>query len=236
MEFKLTYGLLSVTCDRPDADVVIGGIDMGRPPIEGILPPSKQPVEVKVEGRPDQVRTADIQAGKRVVLEFTFGGTPSGEPTATPANNSQEQVPRASPVETPVNPSGPPSKPTNTVFEGRPGTTNETTPAPTETEAAAPRPSATSRPRATPSPVYRTKEDWEHARDEAYRKFDAQWDAKKNEMKQERKYVDYWIDHSSGEVKEQWKYKKQVLENRMSRFDSEKDAAKKALKRQWNDE
>ena len=236
VEFKLTYGLLSVTCDRPDADVVIGGIDMGRPPIEGILPPSKQPVEVKVEGRPDQVRTADIQAGKRVVLEFTFGGTPSGEPAATPANNSQEQVPRASPVETPVNPSGPPSKPTNTVFEGRPGTTNETTPAPTETEAAAPRPSATSRPRATPSPVYRTKEDWEHARDEAYRKFDAQWDAKKNEMKQERKYVDYWIDHSSGEVKEQWKYKKQVLENRMSRFDSEKDAAKKALKRQWNEE
>ena len=87
VEFKHTYGLLSVTCDRPDADVVIGGIDLGKPPIEGILPPSKQSVVVKVEGRPDQVRTADIQAGKRVVLEFTFGGAGPAETSASPPNN-----------------------------------------------------------------------------------------------------------------------------------------------------
>jgi hypothetical protein len=236
VEFKHTYGLLSVTCDRPDADVVIGGIDMGKPPIEGILPPSEQPVEVKVEGRPDQVGTADIQAGKRVVLEFTFGGASSAEAAATPANNSGEQVLRAIPVETPVIPSGPPGKPTNTVFQGRADTTDEATPAPIETPfaAATPRPSPTFRPRSYPTPVYRTKEDWERARNEAYRKFDTQWDAKKNAMKQERKYIDYWVDHSSGEVKEQWKYKKQVLQDRMSHLDAEKDAAKNALNRQWN--
>jgi len=55
-------------------------------------------------------------------------------------------------------------------------------------------------------------------------------------MKQERKYIDYWIDHSSGEVKEQWKYKKQVLEDRMNRLDEERDTAKKQLGRQWNGE
>jgi serine/threonine protein kinase len=238
VEFKHTYGLLSVTCDRPDADVVIGGVDMGKPPIEGILPPGKQPVEVKVDGRPDQVRTADIQPGKRVVLEFTFGGTPSAETATTPANNSEQQVPRASPVETPVNPSGPPGKPTNTVFEGRPGTTIEPSPAPTGTPVAVatPKPSPTSRSRSTLGPVYRSKQDWERARDEAYRKFDAQWDAKKNAMKQEKKYIDYWVDHSSGQVKEQWRYKKKVLEDRMSRLDEEKDAARKALERQWSHE
>ena len=237
VEFKHTYGLLSVTCDRPDADVVIGGIDLGKPPIEGILPPSKQSVEVKIEGRPEQVRTADIQAGKRVVLEFTFGGTPSAESGVTPPNNSEVQVPRASPVETPANPSGSPANPTNTVFEGRAVRNTEVTPIPTGTppQVATAKPTP-SRPRSTPSPVYRTKEDRDRAKDEAYRKLDAQWDAKRNAMKQERKYIDYWIDHSSGEVKEQWKYKKQVLEDRMNRLDEERDTAKKQLGRQWNGE
>jgi serine/threonine protein kinase len=234
IEFKHTYGLLSVTSDRPDADVVIGGVDLGRPPIEGILPPSRQSVEVKIEGRPTQVRTADIQAGKRVVLEFTFGGTPSAESGVTPPNNSEVQVPRASPVETPANPSGSPANPTNTVFEGRAVPNTEASPVPpgTPPQVATARPTPPSRPRPTPSAAYRTKED----RDQAYRKLDAQWDAKRNAMKQERKYIDYWIDHSSGEVKEQWKYKKQVLEDRMNRLDEEKDAAKKQLGRQMNGE
>ena len=238
IEFKHTYGLLSITCDRPDADVVIGGIDLGKPPIEGILPPSKQSVEVKIAGRPEQVRTADIQAGKRVVLEFTFGGTPSAESGVAPPNNSEVQVPRASPVGTPANPSGSPANPTNTVFEGRPVTNTDATPGPTGTppQVATAKPSPTSRPRSTPSPVYRTKEDRDRAKDEAYRKLDGQWDAKRNAMKQERKYIDYWIDHSSGEVKEQWKYKKQVLQDRMNRLDEERDAAKKQLGRQWNGE
>ena len=232
VEFKHIYGLLSVTCDQPDSDVVIGGIDLGKPPIEGILPPGKQSVEVKVYGRPEQVRTADIQAGKRVVLEFTFGGTPSAESATTPPNNSEAPVPRASPVETPVNPSGSPGKPADTVSEGRPATNIEASPP----SVATPKPSPTARPKSTPSPVYRSKEDRDRAKEEAYRKFDAQWDAKKNAMKQERKYIDYWIGHSSGEVKEQWKYKQKVLEDRMNHLDEDKDAAKKQLGRQWNEE
>jgi len=235
VEFKHTYGLLSVTCDRPDADVVIGGVDLGKPPIEGILPPSKQSVVVKVEGRPDQVRAADIQAGKRVVLEFTFGGAAPAETVASPANNSEQQVPRASPVETPANQDGAPPNPTNTVFSGQSGATIQATPSATPAPSTTPKPTSTPRPK-SPSPVYRSKQDWEHARDEAYRKFDAQWDAKKNAMKQQKKYIDYWVDHSSGEVKEQWKYKKSVLEDRINRLDDEKDAAKQQLKRQWNDE
>jgi hypothetical protein len=234
VEFKHVYGLLSVTSDRPDADVLIGGIDLGKPPIEGILPPGKQSVEVKVEGRPDQVRTADIQAGKRLVFEFTFGGTPSAESLATPPSNSEAPAPRASPVETPVNPSESPATPTATVPESKPATDIEATPAPTGTPPpiATPKPSPTARPRS--SPVYRTKEDRDRARDEAYRKFDAQSDAKRNAMTQERKYIDYWIGHSSGEVKERWKYRRQVLEDRINRLNNERDAERQQLGRQWN--
>jgi serine/threonine protein kinase len=234
VEFKHVYGLLSVTCDRPDADVIIGGVDMGKPPIEGILPPSKQLVEVKIEGRPEQVRTADIQAGKRAVADFVFGGTPPAESAATPSDNAERPVPRASPVVTPVNPSGSPGQPADSVSEGEPPNTTEATPAATSPSGATAKPSAT-HPRSTPSPVVRTKEDREHARDEAYRKFDAQWDGKRNAMKQEMKYIDYWIDHSSGEVKEQWKYKKRVLEDRMSHLGGDRDAARKALQREWNE-
>jgi serine/threonine protein kinase len=238
IEFKHVYGLLSITCDRPDANVVIGGVDLGKPPIEGILPPSKQSVEVKIDGRPEQVRTADIQAGKRVVLEFTFGGAPSAESGVTPPNNPEAQVPRASPVETPTNPTESPGNPTDTVYTGKRVANTEATPVPASTppSVGTAKPTATSRPRPSPSPVYRTKEDRDRSRDEAYRKLDAQWDAKRNAMKQQRKYIDYWIDHSSGEVKEQWKYKKQVLDDRMNHLDEERDAAKKQLGRQWNSE
>ena len=231
VEFKHIYGLLSVTSDRPDADVIVGGIDLGKPPIEGILPPGKQSLVVKVEGKPDQVRSIDIQPGKRVVAQFTFGGEPSQEPpdgqeTVAPT----PPVPRASPVGTATPTNQPPANPTNTTFDGQ-SLRIEATPAPTPTVKASPTPHT---PR--PQPTYRTKEDWERAKDEAYRKFDAQWDSKKNAMKQEKKYIEYWIDHTSGATQEQWKYKKKVLEGRMDHLDDEKDAAKQQLKRQWNDD
>ncbi len=237
VEFKHTYGLLSVTSDRPDADVVVGGIDMGKPPLEGILPPSKQSVVVKVAGRPDQVRTADIQAGRRAVMQFTFGGTasPGASAAATPVNDSQPAVLRASPVETPASPNGSPGKSSETGSQGQAPTTIEATPAPTETAplAETPTPSPT-RPKPTPSPS-RSREESARTKEEAYRKFDAQWDAKKNAMQQEKKYMDYQVDHSSGGAKEEWKYKRKVLEDRLGRLNSDRDAAKQQLKRQWNE-
>ncbi len=229
IEFKHTYGLLSITADRTDAEVLIGGVNLGRVPIEGILPPGKHQVIVKTSGSPDQSRTAEIQANHRQVMQFTFG---EGVSEANQSNGANQNVPTAQ--TNPPQPTASPtavgvSKPTNTVFHGNTFPTVQATPNPS--------PSAViSRPRVSATPVYRTKEQWEQAKKEAYRKFDSDWDARKNAMKQEKKYFEYWIDHSSGTVKEQWKYKKKVLEDKMDQLDDQKDRAKDSLKQKWGDD
>jgi serine/threonine protein kinase len=228
IEFKHTYGLLSITADRADAEVLIGGINLGRAPIEGILPPGKHQVVVKAPGSPDQARTAEVQANHRQVMQFAFGG--GGVTGANPANATNVPTVQTTPPEPNASPTAVGiSKPTNTVFHGNTFPTVQSTPSPS--------PSAViSRPRVSATPVYRTKEQWEHAKEEAYRKFDSDWDARKNAMKQEKKYIEYWIDHSSGSTKDQWKAKKKVLEDKMDRLDDQKDKAKDSLKQKWGDD
>ena len=85
------------------------------------------------------------------------------------------------------------------------------------------------------TPVYRTKEDYEHAKDAAFDRFDAQWEARKNALKREKDYYDNQIDHSEGAAKDRWKRKKEDVEHRLDQLDDQKDAAKENLKRQLND-
>jgi serine/threonine protein kinase len=223
VEFKHVYGLLSVTTDRADAEVLIGGINLGRVPIEGILPPGKHQVLVKAPGAADQVRTADIQANRRQSVQFTFEGGGPNLPAEVDQNAPVVQTSPAQPNISPSPAAG--SKPTNTVYLGHafPSTSS---PSPTATP---------SHPRLSATPVYRTKEQWEQAKKEAFRRFDSDWEARKNAMKQEKKYIEYRIDHTFGATKEQWKYKKQALEDKMDKLDDQKDRAKDSLKRQWND-
>jgi serine/threonine protein kinase len=197
VEFKHEYGLVSVTSDRADSEVTIGGVSLGKPPIEGILPPGKHQVIVRAAGRPDQTRTADVQPGQRVVMLFTFAST-SG--LAVPTN---------------------------------PGDLLNATPAGDE---ASPTPRPARSPREPSKPVYRTKEEFEHARDAAYERFDNQWEARKKALEREKDYYDEQADHSEGSAKENWKRKKENAEKRLDQLDDQKDAAKKNLKRQWNDD
>ncbi|HEY4782132.1 MAG TPA: hypothetical protein VIH54_09970, partial [Chthoniobacterales bacterium] len=169
----------------------------------------------------------EVQANHRQVMQFTFGGgvTESNQANATnvPTVQTTPPAPSASPTAIGI------SKPTNTVFHGNTLPTVQATPSPS--------PSAViSRPRVSATPVYRTKQQWEHAKDEAYSKFDSDWDARKNAMKQEKKYIEYWIDRSSGSTKDQWKAKKKVLEDKMDQLDDQKDRAKDSLKRKWGDD
>ena len=229
VEFKHTYGLLSITSDRADAEVLIGGINIGHVPIEGILPPGKHQVVVKVSGSPDQVRAAEIQANHREVMQFTFGGGVSEANQSSGVSQSIPTVPATSPQPSPSPTAIGVSKPANTVYHGNNFPSAPSTPSSN--------PSAVvSRPRVSSTPVYRTKEDLEQAKKEAYRKFDSDWDARKNAMKQEKKYLEYWIDHSSGSAKDQWKSKKKVLEDKMDQLDDDKDRAKDSLKRKWGDD
>jgi serine/threonine protein kinase len=70
VEFKHDYGILSVNSDRSDAEVIIGGVDIGEAPAEEIVPPGPEQVIVQVPGMPDQVQKTDVQSGQRAVFEF----------------------------------------------------------------------------------------------------------------------------------------------------------------------
>ena len=48
------------------------------------------------------------------------------------------------------------------------------------------------------APTYRSKEDYERAKDAAYDRFDAQWEARKNALKRQKDYYDDQMDHSEG--------------------------------------
>jgi hypothetical protein len=82
---------------------------------------------------------------------------------------------------------------------------------------------------------YRTKDDYEHARDAAFKRFDAEWDARKKALERAKDYYDYQADHSNGAAKDQWKAKKEQTDRQMDELDDQKDAAKDVLKKKWND-
>jgi serine/threonine protein kinase len=217
VEFKHDYGLLAVTSVNADAEVSIGGVELGKPPIEGILPPGKHVVVVKIPGSPDQSRTAEVLSGKRVVMNFTSTNAPT---------------PPAAPV-APLVPFNDGAAPSPTPADQNPGAQLRM---PDEVPNPTPRPARTAQPRGSATPVYRNKDDFEHARDQAYKRFDEQWEARKNALERQKDYYDEQADHSEGSTKEAWKQKKKAVEQRLDQLDDQKDAAKKALKRQWRDD
>jgi hypothetical protein len=195
VEFKHEYGLISLASDRADSEVIIGGINLGKLPIEGILPPGHHQVVIRAPGVPDQVRVADVKAGQRSVMQVNFATVGGAAATLSPSQIESKQS--ASQV---------------TPGQNRPRT-----------------------PRPVAKPVYRTKEDYDRAKDAAYDRFDAEWEARKNALKREKDYYDNQADHSEGATKEKWKMKKVEVDRRLDQLDDQKDAAKDALKRQWND-
>jgi hypothetical protein len=210
VEFKHPYGIVLVTSDRPDAEVNIDGVDMGKPPLQGILPPGRHTVTVRAEGAPEQTRVAEVQNATKVPLAFDF----------KPAAETADARP-AHPVKTSV---------TEPVVPIRAATAAPAVRAQGGTE------ERRARRRAAAAPVYHSEEDYERAREQAYDRFDAEWDARKKAIGREKDYYDYQIDHSSGSARERWKAKKEVAERRRDQLDDEKDAAKRELKRRWNDD
>ena len=194
VEFKHAYGTISLASDRDDAEVTVGGINLGKLPIEGIFPPGQHQIVVRAAGIPDQTRIANVAAGQRVAMEVDFNA-------ASRAASSMTRKPDQSSDEASGN----------------------QTPRPT-------------RPRIEKTPTYRTKEDFERAKDAAYERFDAQWEARKNALKREKDYYDNQADNSEGATKERWKKKKEDADRRLDQIDDQQDAAKQALKRQWKDD
>lgn len=216
VEFKHPYGTVLVTSDRPDAEVEIDGANMGKPPLQGILPPGRHTVTIRAGGAPEQTRVAEIQNATKVPLAFAFKAPAAELADARPSR------PVKAGVTDPVVPV--------------PGATAATPASRSEagTEDRRSQRRAASVPRA--APVYHREEDYKRARDQAYDRFDAEWEARKRAIDREKDYYDWQVDHSSGSVQERWKAKKEDAERRRDHLDDDKDAAKQELKRRWNDD
>jgi serine/threonine protein kinase len=191
IEFKHEYGTVSLTSDRSDAEVIVEGINLGRAPIEGIMPPGQHRIVVRAPGAADETRTVDVAPGQRLAMEINFN---AASRAAAGLNPKPAESNDAS------------------------GNTDEGT----MDQRQAPR--------------YRTKDDYDHARDAAYDRFDSDWEARKNALKRAKDYYDYQADHSDGAAKERWKRKKDEADRQLDQLDDQKDAAKKTLKHQWNDD
>jgi serine/threonine protein kinase len=196
VEFKHEYGTVSISSDRPDSKVSIAGVDLGKLPVDAILPPGQHQIVVRSGDLPDQSKTVNVRIGQKISMQVSFSTTSGVAATLTqrPENSDEESV--------------------------------QPTPKP-----ARPKPARTEQPT-----VYRTKEDYDRAKDAAYNRFDAEWEARKNALKRQKDYYDYQADHSEGAAKERWKAKKDEIDHRLDQLDDEKDRAKSAMKRQWHDD
>jgi PEGA domain len=101
IEFKHEYGNISLASDRNDAEVTVGGINLGKLPIEGIFPPGKHQIVVRAPGLPDQTRIADVAAGQRLVMEVDFSATSR---TAAAMNRKVDQSDDSQVEQTPRQP------------------------------------------------------------------------------------------------------------------------------------
>jgi serine/threonine protein kinase len=192
VEFKHEYGTISLTSDRDDSEVSVGGINLGKLPIEGIFPPGQHQIVIRAPGLPDQSRIANVVAGQRIAIEVDFSVASRAAAAMTPKPEGSDD-----------------------------GSDVDQTPRPGRQRTA---------------PTYRSKEDYERAKDAAYDRFDSQWEVRKNALKRQKDYDDDQIDHSNGPMKDRWKRKKEEVERQLDELDDQKDAAKNALKRQWNDD
>jgi hypothetical protein len=99
VEFKHNYGLLSVRSNRPDSEIVVDGLQLGKPPIEDFLPPGQHQVIARAPNAPDQTRVAAIRASQQAVLAVNFN-TPLQStvvPKPTPRPNSSAKTRRPTP-------------------------------------------------------------------------------------------------------------------------------------------
>ena len=92
VEFKHEYGLISLASDRPDSEVIIGGINLGKLPIEGILPPGEHQVVFRAPGVPDQTRVADIKVGQRIVMQVNFATVGGVAAALSPGQTESKQI------------------------------------------------------------------------------------------------------------------------------------------------
>jgi PEGA domain len=242
-QFKHEYGTIVVTCDRTDAALVIDGTGYGHPPAVVLVSPGKHKLFVTASNAPDKTREVEVAAGQRASLEMDFSG---GSPETTKTSVSPQASPPSSPSsEPPASPSpkgrGPKPSPadrTRVVWEEPPPLIPAATPEPS----AAPLPKRktlarreekisthvalvsqsgnTEKKKTVPSPAPAAATDRATARTELKERLLAE----EEELKLEKEQIEDAIKNSAGPVRERWKYRLAVWQEKMNAAKKEEAA------------
>jgi hypothetical protein len=237
-QFKHAYGTVVVTCERTDAALLIDGTDYGHPPAVVLVSPGRHKLFMAAANAPDKIREVELKAGERATVEMNFaGGSPettktSVNPQSTP-EDSPSPAPNASPSPKSQGPKPSPADRTGVVWEEPPALI------PAAADPANPKLSATPLPKrksvakregkistrvalvsqngnpekrkAVPSPSPAAMPDAAEARNE----LQSRWQAKEEELRLEKEQIESGIKNSAGSVREQWKYRMAVLQEKM---------------------
>ncbi|MBV9878539.1 MAG: PEGA domain-containing protein [Verrucomicrobia bacterium] len=250
-QFKHEYGTIVVTCDRADAALVIDGAGYGHPPAVILVSPGPHKLFVTASNAPDKTREVEVVSGQRASVEMDFS---AGSPETTKTNVSPQSTPSPSPESSPSPlPKGRGSKPpsperTRAVWEEPPplipAASEPANPAPSAAPLPKGKPLAkpdekisarlalvsesgnTGKRKAAPSPSPTATADQGKARSE----LQSRWKGKEEELKLEKEQIENGIKNSTGAVREQWKYRMAVWEEKMKAATQGELAAEAARK------
>jgi hypothetical protein len=88
-------------------------------------------------------------------------------------------------------------------------------------------------PRPGQSPIFLTRESYGRAKKEAFRQFDAQWSAKRDDLKRQRDWLSYQINRSTGTAQEKLKAQMEQVNGQIDQFDGQRRSARKVLSQSW---
>ena len=248
-QFKHDYGTIVVTCDRTDSALVIDGTGYGHPPAVVLVSPGNHKLFVTASNAPDKTRDVEVAAGQRASVEMDFsGGSPETTKTSVSPQSSPEDSASPEPKVSP-SPQGHGAKPspadrTRVAWEEPPPLIPPATAGPS----AAPLPKrksvakhqqkistrvalvsengnagkrkAVSSPSPTPAPDTA----------KALGQLKERWREKEEELTLEKEQIENGIKNSTGAVREQWKYRLAVWEEKMTAAKKDEAAAEAALK------
>jgi hypothetical protein len=250
-QFKHEYGTVVVTCDRTDAGLVIDGTGYGHPPAVVLLSPGQHKLFLTASNAPDKTREVDVAAGQRSSVEMDFYG---GSPETTKTSVSPQASPEASPsaVVSP-SPKGHGPKPsaadrTRVVWEEPPPLIPPAAPSATATPSAArltKRKPVAKREEKISTRVALVSENGNAEkkkpvpsvspaaaldRAKALAQLKGRWRAEEEALTLEKEAIENGIKNSTGAVREQWKYRLAVWQEKMTAAKKDEAAAEAALK------
>jgi PEGA domain len=252
-QFKHEYGTIVVTCDRTDAALVIDGTGYGHPPAVVLVSPGQHKLFLTASNAPDKTQEVEVGAGQRASVEMDFsGGSPettkaSVSPQSSP-EDSASPAPKASPSPQGHGPKPSPAERTRVVWEEPPPLIPAAEEPAKATPSAAPLPKRKpvtkreekmsarvalvtengnpEKKKANPSPSPAVSLDQAKARVQ----LESRRRVKEEELKLEKEQIEARIKNSTGAVREQWKYRLAVWEEKMKTAKQTELAAEAALR------